>query len=74
MAQECTEKLYQLQKDTVLKYIRKDLQWAAVCFGVFPVGVDLDSLLIQYAVDNNLVKFEHGVNASCASMVILRED
>lgn len=74
LAQECTEKLYQLQKDTVLKYIRKDLQWAAVCFGIFPVGVDLDSLLIQHAVDNNLVKFEEGVNASCASMVILRED
>ena len=74
LAQECTEKLYKLQKDTVLKFIRKDLQWAAVCFGVFPVGVNLDSLLIQYAVDNNLVKFEEGVNASCASMALLIED
>lgn len=71
LAEEYTEAIYQSQKNTVLKYIRKDLQWAA-SWHFFPEN-NLDSLLIDYAVENNLVQFEEGTNASLASVVILVE-
>ncbi|MCQ2576387.1 MAG: sigma-70 family RNA polymerase sigma factor [Treponema sp.] len=72
LAIEYIEVIYQLQKDILLPYIREDLLWASVCF-FYPLGIDLDSYLIQYALDNKLVKFIEGTNNSCGSIVMLKE-
>lgn len=73
LAIEVQEALYQKEKDTVLPYVRKDLYRAASYF-FFPIGIDMDSALIQYGIDNGLVRFEEGINNSCAAMVVLIED
>lgn len=62
--------MYQMEKETLLPFIRQDLIWASMCF-FFPLGIDLDSSLTEYAIQNNLVHFEEGTNASCAGIVIL---
>ena len=72
LAEEYSEAMYQMEKEILLPYIRKDLIWASMNF-FFPLGVDLDSTLTQYAIENNLVHFEEGHNASCAGIVILKE-
>jgi len=72
LAEEYSDAMYQMQKDTLMPYIRKELIWASMCF-YFPLGVDLDSTLTEYALENNLVHFEEGTNASCAGIVLLKE-
>lgn len=72
LAEEYSEAMYQMEKENMMPYIRKELMWASMCF-FFPPGVDLDSMLTQYAIENNLVHFEEGHNASCAGIVILKE-
>jgi len=72
LAEEYSDAMYQMQKDTLMPYIRKDLIWASMCF-YFPIGVPLDSILMKYAIENNLVHFEEGQNASCAGIVVLKE-
>lgn len=69
---EFLEEVYQSQKDIVLPYIRKDLMLAST-YSFFPVTIDVDSFFIKYAIDNNLVHFEEGVNNSCAALVVLIE-
>lgn len=72
LAEEYAEAMYQMEKEILLPYIRKDLIWASMCF-YFPMGVNLDSILTQYAIDNNLVDFEEGCNSNCAAIVMLKE-
>lgn len=72
LAEEYAEAMYQMEKESLLPYIRQDLIWASMCF-YFPIGIDLDSLLTEYAIENKLVQFEEGTNASCAGIVILKE-
>lgn len=69
---EFLEEVYQSQKNIVLPYIRKDLMLAST-YSFFPVTIDVDSFFIKYAIDNNLVHFEEGVNNSCAALVVLIE-
>ena len=70
LAEEYSDAMYQMEKETLLPFIRQDLIWASMCF-FFPLGIDLDSSLTEYAIQNNLVHFEEGTNASCAGIVIL---
>lgn len=72
LAEEYFEALYQMEKETLLPYIRQDLLWPSMCF-YFPLNSGLDSLLTEYAIKNNLVQFEEGTNASAAGIVILKE-
>lgn len=72
LAEEYSEAMYQMQKDTLLPFIRNELIWASMCF-YFPIGIPLDSVLTKYAIENNLVHFEDGQNASCAAIVVLKE-
>ena len=71
---EYYDALYMAQKNLVLPYIRHDLLWASF-WHVIPIGdrKSLDFMLMQYAIDNNMVRFEEGRNASCAAMVLLTE-
>ena len=71
---EYYEALYKAQEKIVLPYICHDLLWASFWF-IIPVGCrnGIDSMLMQYAIDNNLVRFEEGKNASCAAMALLVE-
>ena len=71
---EYHDELYKAQEKVVLPYIRHDLLWASF-WHIIPVGSRnrLDSMLMQYAIDNKLVRFEEGKNASCAAMVLLTE-
>ncbi|MCR5284189.1 MAG: sigma-70 family RNA polymerase sigma factor [Treponema sp.] len=71
---EYYDALYKAQENLVLPYIRHDLLWASF-WHVIPIGdrKSLDSMLMQYAIDNNMVRFEEGRNASCAAMVLLTE-
>ena len=70
LAEEYSDAMYQMEKETLLPFIRQDLIWASMCF-FFPLGIDLDSSLTEYAIQNNLVHFEEGTKASCAGIVIL---
>ena len=71
---EYFDALYKAQEKLVLPYIRHDLLWASF-WHVIPVGnrTGIDSMLMQYAIDNKLVRFAEGKNASCAAMVLLCE-
>ena len=71
---EYYDALYKAQENLVLPYIRHDLLWASL-WHIIPIGSkkSLDSMLMQYAIDNNMVRFEEGRNASCAAMVLLTE-
>ena len=71
---EYFDALYKAQEKLVLPYIRHDLLWASF-WHVIPVGnrTGIDSILMQYAIDNKLVRFAEGKNASCAAMVLLTE-
>ena len=71
---EYHDELYKVQEKVVLPYIRHDLLWASF-WHIIPVGSRnrLDSMLMQYAIDNKLVRFAEGKNASCAAMVLLTE-
>ena len=71
---EYYDALYKAQEKVVLPYIRHDLLWASF-WHVIPLGNNksLDSMLMQYAIDNKLVRFAEGKNASCAAMVLLCE-
>ena len=71
---EYYDALYKAQEKLVLPYIRHDLLWASF-WHVIPLGNNksLDSMLMQYAIDNKLVRFAEGKNASCAAMVLLCE-
>lgn len=72
---EYYDALYKAQKKIVLPYIRKDLLWASL-WHVIPLGnkKNLDSKLMQYAIDNKLVRFAEGKNASCTAMVLICEE
>lgn len=72
---EYYDALYKAQEKVVLPYIRHDLLWASF-WHVIPLGNNksLDSMLMQYAIDNKLVRFAEGKNASCAAMVLLCEE
>lgn len=72
LAIEFEEALYQSQKNTVLPYIRKDLLWAS-SYSFFPICHDIDTILMKYGIENNLVKFEEGINNSCTALVVLVE-
>ena len=71
---EYYDALYKAQEKLVLPYIRHDLLWASF-WHVIPLGNNksLDSMLMQYAIDNKLVRFVEGKNASCTAMVLLCE-
>ena len=71
---EYYDALYKAQENLVLPYIRHDLLWASL-WHIIPIGSkkSLDSMLMQYAIDNNMVRFEEGRNASCAAIVLLTE-
>ena len=71
---EYYDALYKAQEKLVLPYIRHDLLWASF-WHVIPLGNNksLDSMLMQYAIDNKLVRFAEGKNASCTAMVLLCE-
>ena len=71
---EYFDALYKAQEKLVLPYIRHDLLWASF-WHVIPVGnrTGIDSMLMQYAIDNGMVRFAEGKNASCAAMVLLTE-
>ena len=71
---EYHDELYKAQEKVVLPYIRHDLLWASF-WHIIPVGSRnrLDTMLMQYAIDNKLVRFEEGKNASCVAMVLLKE-
>lgn len=71
---EYYDALYKAEEKVVLPYIRHDLLWASF-WHVIPIGdrKSLDSMLMQYAIDNKLVRFAEGKNASCAAMVLLCE-
>lgn len=72
LAIEFYEKLYKAQENVVLPYIRHDLLSASF-WHIIPFVKNIDSVLMQYAIDNELVCFEEGVNTSCVSMVLLTE-
>ena len=69
---EYYDALYKAEEKVVLPYIRHDLLWASL-WHVIPIGdrKSLDSMLMQYAIDNKLVRFAEGKNASCTAMVLL---
>ena len=69
---EYYEALYKAQEKVILPYIRHDLMWASF-WHVIPAGnrKSLDSMLMQYAIDNKLVRFAEGKNASCVAMALL---
>ena len=69
---EYFDALYKAEEKVVLPYIRHDLLWASF-WHVIPIGdrKSLDSMLMQYALDNGMVRFAEGKNASCAAMVLL---
>ena len=71
---EYYDALYKAQEKIVLPYIRHDLLWASF-WHIIPVGNrnSLDSMLMQYAIDNKLVRFAEGKNASCVAMALLTE-
>jgi RNA polymerase sigma-70 factor (ECF subfamily) len=71
---EYYEALYKAQENLVLPYIRHDLLWASF-WHVIPIGdrKSLDSMLMQYAIDNDMVRFAEGKNASPVAMVLLKE-
>ena len=72
LAIEFTEALYQDQKDFVLPLIRNDLRFASTWF-FFPISFDLDSVLMEFAIDKGMVRFEEGLNNSCTALVVLVE-
>ena len=72
LAEEYAEKLYKAQEKVVLPYIRHDLMWASF-WHIIPMGTQIDSVLMKYAIDNQLVRFEEGLNASCAAIALLKE-
>lgn len=72
LAIEFTEALYQDQKDFVLPLIRKDLRFAST-WSFFPISFDLDSVLMEFAIDKGMVRFEEGLNNSCTALVVLVE-
>ena len=71
---EYHDELYKAQEKVVLPYIRHDLMWASF-WHVIPIGdrKNMDSMLMQYAIDNGMVRFAEGKNASCAAMVLLTD-
>ena len=71
---EYCDALYKAEEKVVLPYIRHDLLWASF-WHVIPIGdrKSLDSMLMQYAIDNGMVRFAEGKNASCAAMVLLTD-
>ena len=70
---EYYDALYKAEEKVVLPYIRHDLLWASF-WHVIPIDIkSLDSILMQYAIDNEMVRFAEGKNASCAAMVLLTE-
>ena len=70
---EYYDALYKAEEKVVLPYIRHDLLWASF-WHVIPIDIkSLDSMLMQYAIDNEMVRFAEGKNASCAAMVLLTE-
>ena len=71
---EYHDALYKAEEKIVLPYIRHELLWASF-WHVIPVGdrKSLDSKLMQYAIENNMVRFAEGKNASCVAMVLLKE-
>ncbi len=71
---EYNDALYKAEEKVVLPYIRHDLLWASF-WHVIPLGgrKSLDSMLMQYAIDNGMVRFAEGKNASCVAMVLLTE-
>ena len=71
---EYCDALYKAEEKVVLPYIRHDLLWASF-WHVIPIGdrKSLDSMLMQYAIDNKFVRFAEGKNASCVAMVLLKE-
>ena len=71
---EYYDALYKAQEKIVLPYIRHDLLWASF-WHVIPIGHNksLDSMLMQYAIDNKMVRFSEGRNASPVAMVLLKE-
>ena len=70
LAIEYYEALYKAQENITLPYIRHDLLWASF-WSIIPFLNDMDSMLMQYAIDNKMVRFAEGLNASCVSMVLL---
>ena len=73
LAIEYYETLYKAQEKIILPYIRHDLLWASF-WSLIPVLNDMDSMLMQYAIDHNMVRFTEGTNASCISIVMLAEN
>ena len=70
---EYYDALYKAEEKVVLPYIRHDLLWASF-WHVIPIDIkSLDSMLMQYAIDNEMVRSAEGKNASCAAMVLLTE-
>ncbi len=71
---EFYDALYKAEEKIVLPYIRHDLLWASF-WHLIPVGdrKSLDSMLMQYAIDNGMVRFAEGKNSSCTAMVLLKE-
>ena len=71
---EYYDALYKAEEKVVLPYIRHDLLWASF-WHVIPIGdrKSLDSMLMQYAIDNDMVRFAEGKNASCVAMALLTE-
>lgn len=70
LAIEYYETLYKAQENIMLPYIRHDLLWASF-WSIIPLLNDMDSMLMQYAIDNKMVRFAEGLNASCVAMVLL---
>ena len=70
LAIEYYETLYKAQENIMLPYIRHDLLWASF-WSIIPLLNDMDSMLMQYAMDNKMVRFAEGLNASCVAMVLL---
>ena len=70
LAIEYYEALYKAQENIILPYIRHDLLWASF-WSIIPLLNDFDSMLMRYAIDNKLVSFVEGKNASCTAMVLL---
>ena len=71
---EYNDALYKAEEKVVLPYIRHDLLWASF-WHVIPLGgrKSLDSMLMQYAIDNGMVRFAEGKNASCVAIALLKE-
>ena len=70
---EYYEALYKAQEKIILPYIRHDLLWASF-WSIIPLLNDMDSMLMQFAIDNNMVRFTEGINASCTAIVLLTEN